>query len=62
MASSLVPENSCPVFPATEMKTNVVGVLENFLFPNHALRTAARRSEDSEGRTGRRFAIGAMQQ
>ena len=38
MASSLVPENLYPVFRATEMKTNFVGVLENFLFPNHALR------------------------
>ena len=38
MASSLIPENSCPVFRATEMKTNVVRVLENLLFPNHALR------------------------
>jgi hypothetical protein len=38
MASSLVPENLYPVFPATEMKTNVVRALENLLFPNHALR------------------------
>jgi len=38
MASSLVPENLYPVFRATEMKTNVVRVLENFLFPNDALR------------------------
>jgi hypothetical protein len=34
MASSLVPENLYPVFRATEMKTNFVRVLENFLFPN----------------------------
>jgi hypothetical protein len=61
MASSLVPENLYPVFRATEMKTNFVGVLENFLFPNHALRAGARRSDNSEGRTGRRLAIGAMQ-
>jgi hypothetical protein len=39
MASSLVPENLYPVFRATEMKTNVVRVLENLLFPNHALRS-----------------------
>jgi len=38
MASSLVPENLYPVFRATEMKTNFVRVLENLLFPNHALR------------------------
>jgi hypothetical protein len=38
MASSLVPENLYPVFRATEMKTNVVRVLENLLFPNDALR------------------------
>ena len=54
-------ENLYPVFRATEMKTNFVGVLENFLFPNHALRAGARRSDNSEGRTGRRLAIGAMQ-
>jgi hypothetical protein len=34
MASSLIPENLYPVFRATEMKTNFVRVLENFLFPN----------------------------
>jgi hypothetical protein len=38
MASSLVSENLYPVFRATEMKTDVVRVRENFLFPNHALR------------------------
>jgi hypothetical protein len=59
MASSLVPENLYPVFRATEMKTNVVRVLENLLFPNDALRPEL--SDDSEDRTRRRFAIGAMQ-
>ena len=38
MAFLLVPENLHPVFRATEMKTNVVRLLENFRFPNDALR------------------------
>jgi hypothetical protein len=38
MAFLLVPENLHPVFPGTEMKTNFVRWLENFLFPNDALR------------------------
>jgi hypothetical protein len=38
MASLLVLANLYPVFRATEMKTNVVRLLENFRFPNDALR------------------------
>ncbi len=38
MAFLLVPENLYPVFRGTEMKTNVVRWLENFRFPNVALR------------------------
>ena len=38
MACLLVPENLHLVFRGTEMKTNVVRVLENLAFPNHALR------------------------
>lgn len=38
MACLLVPENLHPMFRGTEMKTNFVRLLENFLFPNDALR------------------------
>ena len=38
MAFLLVLANLYRVFRATEMKTNVVSLLENFLFPNDALR------------------------
>ena len=38
MAFLLVPENLYAVFRRTEMKTNVVRLLENFRFPNDALR------------------------
>ena len=38
MAFLLVPENLYPVFRGTEMKTNFVRLLENFRFPNDALR------------------------
>ena len=38
MACLLVPENLHLVFRGTEMKTNVVRLLENFRFPNDALR------------------------
>jgi hypothetical protein len=36
MAFLLVPENLYAVFRRTEMKTNVVRLLENFRFPNDA--------------------------
>src|SRR5882762_19535 len=61
MASSLIPENLYPVFRATEMKTNFVRVLEKLPVSEPRAATGARRSDDSEGRTGRRLAIGAMQ-
>jgi len=61
MASSLVPEHSYPVFPATEMKTNVARVLEKLPVSEPRAATGARRSDDSDGRTTHRLVIGAMQ-
>jgi len=61
MASSLIPENLYPVLRATEMKTNFVRVLEKLPVSEPRAATGARRSDDREGRTGRRLAIGAMQ-
>jgi hypothetical protein len=60
MASSLVPEHSYPVFAATEMKTNVVRVLEKPAVSEPRAATGARRSDDNEGRTALRLAIEAM--
>jgi hypothetical protein len=60
MASSLVPEHSHPVFPATEMKTNVARVFEKLAVSEPRAATAVRRSDDSEGRTTHRLAIGAQ--
>ena len=61
MASSLIPENLYPEFRGTEMKTNFVRVLEKLPVSEPRAATEARRSDDGEGRTARRLAIGAMQ-